>query len=92
MVIDVFTEHDDLRIVEFIARLHLLELADQVLRAGVLDFGLIQQRLVVHGLPQCVVEDLFLDGGMKVLPRLGTTVDDGSAYASTVPARGAPTS
>jgi len=44
-----------------VARGHALELPDQVLRAGVLDVGLVHQRVIVDRLADRGVEDFFFD-------------------------------
>jgi hypothetical protein len=46
VVLDLLAEHLDLGVVEILVRRHRPDLGDQVLRGGVLDVGLVHERIV----------------------------------------------
>ncbi|MEI9965274.1 MAG: hypothetical protein WDM92_11845 [Caulobacteraceae bacterium] len=60
-MLDLLGQHLDPRVVVFLARLHVLDLGDQVLGALVLDHGLLDQVGLVDGLLGGRVEQLLLD-------------------------------
>ncbi|MFZ5549717.1 MAG: hypothetical protein ACOZJX_13565 [Pseudomonadota bacterium] len=47
LVLDVLAQHLDLRVVERLVRRRGLDLRDQVLRAGMLHLGLVEQVLIL---------------------------------------------
>jgi hypothetical protein len=64
VVIDVLAQHRHLRIEHRVGRVAPLDLGDQVLGAGMLDLGFVEQGLVLDPGAHGGVEDFFLDRGV----------------------------
>ena len=66
VMFDHLGQHLDLRVEVLVVRARRVDLRNQLLRAVMLDLGLVMQILVIGGLEKRRVEDLFLDGGMHL--------------------------
>jgi len=64
VMLDLFPEHLDTRVIEAVGSLRGTDLGDQLLGARVLDGGFVQQCRVDTGLASCRIEDFFFDDGV----------------------------
>jgi hypothetical protein len=66
VLLDHFTEDSNLGVVELLADLHRLDLADQVFHSRVLDNRFVDQIVILTGLARLWVEDFFFDLGVDL--------------------------
>ena len=63
-MLHVFPQHRELRFVQVVARLHGAQFGNELLRAGMLDFGFVQQVGFFQRFAHGRVENFFLDPGV----------------------------
>ena len=64
MMIDVFTQHRDLRVVQIVSRSHVPNLGDQILHRRVLDLSFVEQIGLDTCRARCRIKNLFFDRGV----------------------------